>query len=122
MIRVLIADDEEDLATSTADWLRGEGFEVEVAHDAGAIRVALAARPPDVLLQDVRMPDLDLDVLFAKVRADGALRHMAIILFTAAVDGRELGLRHGADAVVSKPFEPEELADAIRRCAERSYI
>jgi len=96
-----------------AEFLSEHGFEADWA---GGGRLALAkikADPPDVIVLDLRMPDMDGRALLAAVRAHGLSPR--VVLFSAdrevAAAARELV----CDAFVEKPFAPESLLDAVRR-------
>lgn len=112
---MVIADDELDLLESTKVLLEMEGHEVVVVSDARDVLAAVRHAAPDVLLQDVHMPDLDLAHLVAALRADEATRGVAIVLFTAAPHAEALLEKWGADDVVRKPFEVEELLAMLEK-------
>jgi len=111
--RVLVVDDDEPIARMMAEFLAEHGFDADWA---GGGRLALAkikADPPDVIVLDLRMPDMDGRALLAAVRAQGFAPR--VVLFSAdrevAAAARELA----CDAFVEKPFAPESLLDAVRR-------
>jgi signal transduction histidine kinase len=111
--RVLVVDDDEPIARMMAEFLAEHGFDADWA---GGGRLALAkikADPPDVIVLDLRMPEMDGRSLLAAVRAQGLAPR--VVLFSAdrevAAAARELQ----CEAFVEKPFAPESLLDAVRR-------
>jgi two-component system, OmpR family, response regulator RegX3 len=114
-MRVLIVEDEQPIAEPLAEGLRREGFEVEWTPTGAA---ALDAAEPDVVLLDLRLPDMDgLDVC----RAIRARSDVPIIIVTARGDepDRVVGLELGADDYVVKPFGLRELIARIRAVTRR---
>lgn len=111
--RVLVVDDEPSILTSTAALLRDLDFDVATCASAPDILHAMELVQPDILLQDVRMPGLDLDKLISTIRGDPRWRHVAIVIFTASMDLDEIAERLGLATVLEKPFKPQELLDAL---------
>lgn len=118
--RILIVDDDRDLATMLAEFMRNEGFEVTTATDAGAAMQLLAEGIFDLVTLDVMLPGRSgFDVL-----RDIRLRspRLPVLMLTArgeAID-RILGLELGADDYLPKPFDPRELAARIRAILRRA--
>jgi DNA-binding response OmpR family regulator len=114
-MRVLIVEDEQPIAEPLAEGLRREGIEVEWTATGTA---ALEAAEPDVVLLDLRLPDMDgLDVC----RAIRARSDVPIIIVSARGDepDRVVGLELGADDYVVKPFGLRELIARIRAVTRR---
>jgi two-component system, OmpR family, response regulator RegX3 len=115
-VRVLIVEDEDAIAEPLAEGLRREGFDVARAATGAD---ALAASPVDLVLLDLRLPDLDgLDVC-RELRARSAV---PIIIVTARGEeaDRVVGLELGADDYVVKPFGLRELIARIRAVSRRT--
>ena len=115
-MRVLIVEDEDAIAEPLAEGLRREGFDVARAANGAD---ALAAAPADIVLLDLRLPDLDgLDVC----RQLRARSDVPIIVVTARGEesDRVVGLELGADDYVVKPFGLRELIARIRAVTRRS--
>lgn len=91
------------------------GHEPSPCAKAENVLAMLMTELPHALLQDVRMPGLDLDRLIADIPADPRSRSLRIVISTASMDLDELAQRVGADAVLEKPFRPSELRDAVGR-------
>ena len=109
MTRIVVADDEAIIAESTADLLRASGHDVEIVGRVPDILPTLLRHRAEVLLQDVRMPGMDLDVHLAAVRSRPELRGLRIVLFTATVAVEGLRDHRLIDAFIAKPFDPAEL-------------
>lgn len=109
--RVLVADDEPMIVESLAQGLRNKGYEViEACNGEEAIRKA-AEEYPDLILLDVRMPDLDGYEVTRRLKSDFRTLHIPIVLVTALSDARDkaVGLEAGADEFLSKPVDQAEL-------------
>lgn len=117
MTKILVVDDEASILRSTQLLLLDMGFEVVTCGDQSQILDTLKRERPDLLLQDVRMPGLDLDRMVASIRAEPALRSLPILLFSASMDLDEIQHRIGAVGILEKPFKPMEIVEAIRGAA-----
>lgn len=117
--RVLIVDDDPDIRESTAMLLALSGFDVRTHGDAEGILERIGAERPDVVLQDVMMPGLDLRGLMRRLRNHAALRRVPIVLFSASVDVEATAREVGADGGVGKPFEAQVLVRALERFTGR---
>lgn len=119
MTRVLVVDDEPDVLDSTAQVLSANGFEVETAGQAAQVLPAVLRFRPALLLQDINMPDLDLDVLVRDLRADLRLRGLRVLLFSASESIEETARRVGADGFVQKPFDARRIRQVLERALAR---
>jgi CheY-like chemotaxis protein len=115
MTRVLVVDDEPDVLDSTAQVLAANGFEVETVGQAAQILPALRRFRPALLLQDINMPDFDVDRLVPQIRADPQLRGLRILLFSASESIEESAQRVGADGYVQKPFDARRIRQVLER-------
>lgn len=120
MAKILIVEDEADMARGLQFNLEARGFEVEVARDGEAGYQAAIAGRPDLVLLDVMLPKRDgYDVCRALRKAQPTL---PILMLTAK--GREddivLGLKLGADDYVKKPFSVAELVARIETLLRRA--
>jgi CheY-like chemotaxis protein len=111
--RVLVVDDDEPIARMMAEFLAEHGFDAEWAGSGRAALAKAAADPPDVLVLDLRMPEMDGRALLSAIRGRGL--SPGVVLFSAdrevAAAARELR----CEAFVEKPFAPESLLLAVRR-------
>ncbi|HEX9438064.1 MAG TPA: response regulator transcription factor [Roseiflexaceae bacterium] len=111
--RILIVEDEAEIADYLRRGLAYEGFAVEVACDGSAALVAARERPPDVVVLDLMLPGIDGMEVAQRLRAGSSV---PIIMLTArdSVAARVAGLERGADDYLVKPFAFEELLARIR--------
>jgi two-component system phosphate regulon response regulator OmpR len=112
MQTVLIIDDDEGLNALLTEYLGQYGFTVRTAaHPEAGLR-ALRAEPPDILILDIMLPDLDGLAVCRKVRE---FSRVPIVMLTArgSVTDRIVGLEMGADDYLPKPFNPRELVARI---------
>ena len=98
--------------------LERRGFVVEGAEGGKAGLESVLANPPDLVLLDLMMPDMDGWDVHQKMRADAATRHIPIIVVTASAQSidREFGLHIAkVDDYIVKPFSPQELLASVTR-------
>ena len=120
MPRILIVEDDADIAMGLEDDLRAEGYETEVIRD-GEIAAARAAEPGwDLVVLDVMLPGRDGFEICRSLRRAGI--GTPILLLTAKSQEAEkvLGLDLGADDYVTKPFSPRELRARIKALLRRT--
>jgi DNA-binding response OmpR family regulator len=110
---ILVVDDNDLQRGVVADALESEGFDVAVAATGAEALSAARARPPDLVVLDLLLPDVDGASLLAQMRADPALANVRVVVATGvhSPDVRRL-LR--ADGALFKPFGMRELLLAIR--------
>lgn len=103
------------------DYLRGHGFEVEVAGTLAAGRQRIATRVFDALILDLMLPDGDGLDLTRELRADLRTRRLPLLMLTARGEpmDRIVGLEIGADDYLPKPFEPRELLARVKALLRR---
>lgn len=113
MTKVLVVDDEPSVLHSTRLLLTELGFEVVTTADASEVIPVMRRERPHVLLQDVRMPGLDLERLIERIRADPLVGGTPVLLFSASLDLPDIQGRVRAQGVLEKPFRPEDVTQAI---------
>jgi two-component system response regulator CpxR len=113
--RILIVDDDRALCQLLAEYLRREGFAVDVAHDGEAALVQLRnqAQRPDLLILDVMMPGRDGLETLRELRMQHRLPVIMLSAKGEPVD-RVIGLELGADDYLAKPCLPRELLARVR--------
>lgn len=119
-MRVLLVEDEPELADVLADGLRREGYAVEVARDGAAALSSLAAADVDLMILDRDLPVLSGDAVCRALRDQG--HPVRILMLTAAgtLDDRVAGLDLGADDYLPKPFAYVELLARLRALGRRA--
>ncbi|MEM1044957.1 MAG: response regulator [Pseudomonadota bacterium] len=118
--RVLLAEDEPNIAESLTFLLDRAGFEVTVETDGrGALTSALDA-PPDVLILDVMLPEVDGYEVLRQLRADRRAEGLPIVMLTAKgqKQDREAALERGADLFITKPFANSDIIAAVQELSE----
>jgi CheY-like chemotaxis protein len=110
---ILVVDDDEDLRSMTGDLLRERGYDVDEADNGASALEHIQARPPELVLLDMRMPVMSGGA-FVKVLREAHGR-LPIVVFTAASDAHRAAREVKADAWLGKPCETDELFAAIRR-------
>jgi DNA-binding response OmpR family regulator len=120
MQRLLMIDDDARLAAMVRDYLGASGYAVEVAGDIASGVAALRARPADLLILDLMLPDGDGLEACRRMRAEGV--DLPILMLTAKGDpiDRVIGLEIGADDYLAKPFEPRELQARVKALLRRT--
>ena len=114
--RVLVVDDDPDMAAFLAHLLTREGMVAETVADAEAASARVGARAPDMILLDVMLPGADGFTLCERLKSDPASAMIPIVLVTALEDqeSRVRGIRAGADDFLSKPVRREELIARVK--------
>jgi two-component system, OmpR family, KDP operon response regulator KdpE len=119
MTRVLIVDDEPGLRQALAINLRAREYEVTAVGDGGAALAAAASQPPDVVVLDLGLPDMDGTEVIAGLRGWS----QAPIIVLSAREGQDdkvVALDAGADDYITKPFGMDELLARLRAALRRS--
>lgn len=113
-MQVLLVEDDQSLATGLSKALRSEGFVANHVAAGEAALHAIRVDPPDIIVLDLGLPDMDgLDVL-RKIRRSGSTIPVLILTARASIDARVSGLDSGADDYLPKPFETPELVARLR--------
>ena len=120
--RVLVVEDETDIAALVAYQLTREGYQVETASDGIAALDALRKEKPDLVVLDRMLPEVSGDEVLNTIRSDPTMLNLPVLVLTAKRDQQDRisGLELGADDYLTKPFSPRELVlrvDAILRRA-----
>ena len=120
--KVLIVDDEKNIAEAVTYNLEKEGYRALVAYD-GAEALVLARRElPDAILLDWMLPEIEGLEVCRTLKHDQKTAHIPIIMLTvkSEVTDKVLGLEMGADDYVTKPFSPRELVARVKALLRRS--
>ena len=118
--RVLVVDDEENVAHLVSSALRFDGFETLTADSGSRALAAVAEHEPDLVVLDVMLGDLDGVEVLRRLRSGGS--DVPVVFLTArdAGEHRVEGLRAGADDYVVKPFSVEELLARVHAVLRRT--
>jgi len=116
MTHILIVDDQPELAYLMAELLTDAGYDTRTAENGHAALADVQVNPPDLLLLDVNMPELDGFEVAAMLKSDPATATIPIIMVSAneGRGSRLIGLESGAEDYMSKPVDPAELIAKIR--------
>jgi DNA-binding response OmpR family regulator len=118
--KILIVDDERDIVKALMIRLQFKGYNVVAAFD-GAHAISMANKEiPDLVILDIRMPAGDGFSVVEKLKQSDRTDRIPIIFLTASpernAEERAMGL--GARFYIKKPYDPEELLDAVKRALE----
>jgi len=116
--RVLVVDDEADIANLEKIALTRAGFEVEIAHDGQAALDMVATSPPSVIVLDLMMPGMDGWEVAGRLKGDPQTKHIPILMLTAHGLGEQSvpAFAH-INEYYTKPFEPARLVKLVRKLA-----
>lgn len=119
---VLVVEDEPDIRNLLVLHLEREGFAARTARTGAEVLRQVKTAPPDLILLDLMLPELDGLEVCRRLRGDPATASIPVIMLTARGEevDRVVGLELGADDYVSKPFSPKELLARIRAVLRRS--
>jgi len=122
MPRILVVEDDPDIAQLVARYLQKAGFTTEVIASGREAVGAISARPPDLLILDLMLPHVDGLEICRFVRGNDKIAATPIIMVTARADesDRIVGLEIGADDYLAKPFSPNELVARVRALLRRA--
>lgn len=117
MPRILAVDDEPNIVRLIQVNLERDGYTVETANNGAQALAKIRQNRPDLLVSDVMMPEMDGFELLANVRRDPMLADLPVIMLTAKAQDRDVmeGYTRGADMYLTKPFNPMELKQFVKR-------
>jgi DNA-binding response OmpR family regulator len=120
--RVLVVEDDPDIAKLVVHYLDKAGFSTEVLSNGRDALAAIAARPPDLLILDLMLPQVDGLEICRIARSNEPTAAIPIIMLTARAEesDRIVGLELGADDYLAKPFSPNELVARVRALLRRA--
>ena len=113
--KILIVDNEPDIADVLGDRLTAYGFDVRITHSATACYAAVAEDEPDLVLLDIQMPEIGGMEALVELKKSNPQLPVLMVSAATARDVMEEPLRLGAEGYVLKPFEPQELMEKINR-------
>lgn len=120
-MRVLVVEDERQLADAVARGLRREGMAVDVAYDGTDGQEKSALTPYDVVVLDRDLPGVPGDELLKRMSDNGSNARVIMLTASGTVADRVEGLSLGADDYMAKPFAFAELTARVRALGRRSH-
>lgn len=118
--RILIAEDSPTQAERVRLLLEGEGYRVEVVPNGREGLRRLRAAPPELIISDVVMPEMDGYAFCQAVKSNARTKRIPFVLLTQQNTPEDIirGLEQGADNFITKPFEDDYLLERVRRIFE----
>jgi two-component system, OmpR family, response regulator len=120
MSKILIVEDEEDLAIQVCDWLTREHHTVEHVSNGKTAVDHLAVSKYDLIILDWLLPGMDGIDICKKYRSTGGKAPILMLTAKSNIEDKEVGLDSGADDYLSKPFHLKELSARVRALVRRS--
>lgn len=117
--KVLLIEDDKILATTLQRTLVKRGWIVTLIHDGAKAQLAWQDVKPDLILLDLSLPNIDGLDLLASIRRSGLTTPVMILTARGTVGDKILGLNHGADDYLPKPFDLDELEARMRALLRR---
>ena len=120
--RVLVVEDERDIAALVAYQLTRDGFRVETAHSGDEALTSMNRDVPDLVVLDRLLPGISGDEVLRTLRGDPATESTPVLMLTAKREREDRieGLELGADDYLTKPFSPRELVLRVQAILRRS--
>jgi len=113
---ILIVDDEEDVLTLLQLVFETNGFDARTAGNGKAAVASAYENPPDVILLDVMMPEMDGWQVLRSLKGDERTRHIPVAMLSARAERRDkmIGLQEGAEGYIAKPFSTAEVVREVQ--------
>ena len=118
---ILIVDDEEDVLDLLQLVFETSGFVVRRASTGKSAVSSAWEQPPDVVLLDVMMPEMDGWQVLRTLKGDEQTRNVPVVMLSARAERRDkmIGLQEGAEGYIAKPFSPAEVVREVQSFLER---
>ena len=115
--RVLLVEDDAALVALVSKALSANGYDVETARDGVEGLTKLDKAPPNLVIIDVMMPQLDGMTFVRAIKSHKGTRHIPVIFLTAKSDSRSVveGINLGAKFYITKPFSIDDLLSKVAR-------
>jgi signal transduction histidine kinase/CheY-like chemotaxis protein len=123
-VKILVADDNKDIAKLIEVNLKFEGYETITAFDGKAALNLIREQHPDLVILDVIMPEMDGWQVIARLKEDKLTENIPVILLTGVSmkEGKERGLIEGVEDYLSKPFNPLRLMEMVEEILSRRKV
>jgi DNA-binding response OmpR family regulator len=117
MAKILVVEDDPAILANLSRFLRLEGFEVVTATNGAEGLRAVSKHRPDLVVSDLRMPEMDGETFLTTLRTDALFATLPVIFLTASADRaeRDAKLKLGASDYLVKPLDLQELLAAVRK-------
>lgn len=114
---VLVVDDEPDIRLILQARLEAAGYRVETASNGLEALNRIRTQPPDLVILDLMLPGMDGFAVCAMLKRDQRFSHIPIVILSARsqAQDKKTGTSLGADAYITKPFQPQELLSTIEQ-------
>jgi two-component system alkaline phosphatase synthesis response regulator PhoP len=122
-LRLLVVEDDRDIAHLLSHSLGRAGFSVEILHSGAEVLPAVRKSLPDLVLLDLMLPGLDGLEICRTLRGDPRTAAVPVIMLTARAEesDRIVGLELGADVYITQPFSPNEVVARVRALLRRAH-
>jgi len=113
--RILVVEDEESLLKLESILLSSKGYDVTGVMDGKAALVQMATNPPDLVVLDIMLPELDGFEVCRQIKENPATKGIPVIMLTAKKNSQDYarGMEVGADAYITKPFKSAKVMETI---------
>jgi two-component system, chemotaxis family, chemotaxis protein CheY len=113
--RVLIVEDDQKLRTMLVKYLRGSGYTVDEAEDGAKGLACMQANPPDAVILDVQMPEMDGPSFLRTARGDPRLAAVPVVVYSGSPTDQQTAQELGARAYLMKPVDLDVLRAVLDR-------
>lgn len=120
-MKILVVEDDEDIAGLVAFNLERQGWKTHLVHDGTEAWEYIRTQLPDMVILDIMLPGMDGLSIFREMKGHAETSHIPTLFLTARaqLEDRLEGLQLGADDFISKPFSPKELVLRVKNVANR---
>lgn len=122
MPKILIVEDEEDLAGAIKDWLTDEYHTAQIVGDGAQALSRLESEHYDLVVLDLMLPEIDGMEVCRRYRSAGGNTPILMLTAKSTLAAKEAGLDAGADDYLTKPFELRELSARVRALLRRQPV
>jgi len=116
--KILVVDDEEDVAKALKVRLKANGYHVVLAFDSVQAFTMANKERPDLIILDIMIPGGGGFVVAERLKQSTATHHIPIIILTGISGGEERAYKVGASGYVMKPYHPEKLLETINNALD----
>ena len=117
MSTILVVEDSVPQRQMITELLQDIGFDVNIAGDGLEALEKVQIAPPDVIVLDIVMPKMNGYELCRRLKADPRTQHLPVVMCSSKGEkfDRYWGIKQGADAYITKPFQPAELIGTVKQ-------